>query len=105
MNKALLSECWVGRILSSLCVGLLPQIPRNSQTCSWFVHMKVAFGLVEWTEVCLPACSVSEIGSSSVSCTSAASFIGTGLASGQRKPSEMLMGWLCQTSFSEHRSR
>lgn len=105
MNKALLSECLVGRILSSSCVSFLPQISHNSQTSSWFVHMKVAFDLVEWTEVCPPACSVSEIGSSSVNCTSAASFIGTGLASGQRKPSEMPMGWLCQTFFSEHRSR
>lgn len=94
MDEALLSERWVGRIFSSWYVSLLPQIPLNSQTCSWFVHMKVAFDLVEWADVCPTTCCVSEIGSSSVSCTLAAPFVGTGLASGQGKPSEMLMGWL-----------
>lgn len=69
-------------------------MPLTSQMCSWFVHMKVAFDLVERAEVCTTTCCVSEIGSSSVSCTSAAPFMGTGLASGQGRPSEMLMGCL-----------
>lgn len=52
MDKAVLGEHWVGRILSSLYVSLLPQKPLNSQMCSCIVHMKVACDLVEWAEVC-----------------------------------------------------
>lgn len=47
IDKVLPSECWVGRILSFLYFSLFLQIPLNSQMCSWFVHMKVAFDLVE----------------------------------------------------------
>lgn len=52
MHKALLSEHWVGRILSSFYVSLLPQKPLNSQMCPFIVHVKVACDLVEWAEVC-----------------------------------------------------
>lgn len=75
-------------------VRLLPQKPLNSPMCSCIVHMKVARDLVEWAEACPTTHCVSEIASSSANCTSAAPFMGTGLATGWGKPSEMLMGWL-----------
>lgn len=41
MDKALLSEHWMGKILLSLYVSLLPQKPLNSQMCFCIVHVKV----------------------------------------------------------------
>lgn len=101
MDKALLSERWVGRISLSLYIyaGVLSQVPLNSQLCSWFVHVKMGFDLIRCAVLRLPTCCVPEVGLSTASCSSAAPFLGTGQAGSHRKPSEGIMAGRHQSPF------